>query len=84
MSANLARTTTYIDKDILWMAKMKALKDNAGVYKVLNEWLKLGIKCADAPIAPKKYVKFDDIFKAKPLGIKGKLDRKQIYEDLMP
>lgn len=74
------RTTTYLDKDILLMAKMKALNERAGVYEVLNNWLKLGIRYADAPIPQTKYMKFDDVFKAKPLGIKGKIDRKRIYD----
>jgi len=79
MTGNLARTTTYIDKDILWMAKTKALRDNAGVYEILNNWLRAGARMGENTVLKVQNLKFDDVVKTKPLGIKGNLNRRQIY-----
>lgn len=81
MNLNLARTTTYLDKDLLLMAKMDAIKNGGSVYGVLNDWLWKGANgvALDQKV-PVTGNKFDEVVKTKPLKFRGKLDRAQIYD----
>lgn len=85
MSGNLARTTTYIDRDLLLTAKMLALQENTNVYEIINKWIKAGAKVTSASKLselPKKRVvkKFAEYMRVRPLGLKGKFSRREIYE----
>lgn len=80
MGTNLMRTTTYLDKDLLLLAKMQAMKRNTSVYEIINNWL---LKGAGSVVVGSKIIagnkKFDDVVKTKPLKLKGKLNREEIY-----
>ncbi|OGK08836.1 hypothetical protein A2767_07145 [Candidatus Roizmanbacteria bacterium RIFCSPHIGHO2_01_FULL_35_10] len=77
MQTQTVKTTVEINPDLLYMAKIKALKENKSLKEIINESLKkeLGIKTK--------------IKKTKPVqiggynlgGIKGSLRREDIYEN---
>lgn len=85
MTDNLIRTTTYFDKDLLYNAKLTALERGTSVYEILNEWMARGRKVVRTePVATKnskkEKIKLEEVFKPKPLGLKGTFRRIDLYD----
>lgn len=68
-----ARTTIELDKELLKMAKQKAIKEDKNLKQVITEALRKDL-LGERP--KKRKVKF----KTFPLGVKGTLRREEIYD----
>lgn len=80
----LTRTTIQIEEELLKEAKKRAIDEAKTLRELIKEALeeKLG-KPKKRAKRKRKNLRFEDIFEAWDLGgIKGRLSREEIYEDL--
>ena len=76
MKAKTVKTTVGIDKEILYLAKLKALKENRTLRDIVNQSLAFSLK----RVAPSKSRKKTKIGGYRLGGIKGNLSRTEIYK----
>jgi hypothetical protein len=76
MNEQLAKTTVYFEKPLLYLAKKKALEESKTLKQVLKEALAkhLGVSIRKTPV---KKIKFGGYNLGK---IKGNLSRKELYD----
>jgi hypothetical protein len=76
METQLAKTTVYFEKPLLYMAKKRALEEGKSLRQVLKEALTKYLGLTLTPIK-KTQIKFGGY----ELGeMKGRLDRREIYD----
>lgn len=82
MGNNLVRTTTYIENDVLNLAKKKAIDENKTFYELINEALKIKLSI---PITNKNLKReplhYEKLFPTYNMGSrKRKIRRIDAYE----
>lgn len=77
----LARTTIQIEEELLKEAKKRAIDEEKSLRTLIKEALKEKLDKPEKKTR-RKTVKFGDVFKPEPLGVKGKLTREEIYDFL--
>lgn len=79
MSKQTIKTTIEIDAQLLYLAKMKALKESKSLKEIMNKGLEKELGLGKIPA---KKQKIKSIGGYKLGGIKGSLRRIDIYENL--
>ena len=84
MQADLVRTTTYFESDVLSEAKISAIRQKKPLYKIINQKLREALKLPgsdEKARLSKKPFRLEDYLIIKPLGLKGKkFKRSWAYE----
>lgn len=78
MQLQTVKTTVEIDPNLLYMAKMKALKENKSLKEIINDSLKKELGVVKTKIKQTKPVQIGGYNLG---GIKGSLRRVDIYEN---
>lgn len=82
MNNSLVRTTTYIESNILNLAKKKAIDENKSFYQLVNEALKIRLSVPINSKKPKrKPLVYEKVFPTYNMGsAKRKIRRIDAYE----
>lgn len=76
MAEQLAKTTVYLEKPLLYLAKKKALEEDKTLRQILKEALSKYLSLTTSN-PPTKVIKFGGYDLSK---IKGNLSREEIYD----
>lgn len=80
----LTRTTIQIEEELLKEAKKRAIDEEKTLRELIKEALEEKLEKPQKKVKKKrkKNLKFEDVFEAWPMGVKGKLTREEIYDFL--